>query len=152
MWRETGIRPSSQAPSRHRGAKHSPKRAQLAQAVVANQDERTATGLATKADGAVERNFEGFDPHIRGSIVRSPETLLGQAAEKEERDVQSFRLNQSAAQIVGAPKNGGTVVDLCCGTSIGNSSEKQPIGVEKTTVHDTVYPSLHSIEHTMNAR
>ena len=124
MRREIGLRPFSQAPSRHRGAKHSPKRGQLAQAVVANQDERTTAGLATKADGAVERNYEGFDPHIRGSLARGPETLVGQAAEKEERDMQAFRLNQSAAQIVSTPKNSGTAVNFCCGTRIGNGSEK----------------------------
>ena len=81
------VRSSSQALSRQRGAKYSPKRAEFAESVISKQDEWTTAGLPSKADGAVEQNLKRLHPHFGSSLARHPQTVLGQATKEEERDV-----------------------------------------------------------------
>ncbi|MGB6395566.1 MAG: hypothetical protein WBF73_07755 [Bradyrhizobium sp.] len=77
------FRHAPQATSGNRCAKSPPKRLQPDQPIFSRQDERATGGIASKADGAVERNLEWRDPNCLGSVTRHSNDVIRQPTKKE---------------------------------------------------------------------
>ena len=96
----------------------------FAQSVATDQDERPISGLAVKAGGAIEHDCERLHPYFRGGLACRPKAPLGQAAEKEQRDVQAFRFDGSAVKSVGAFEHARQPINPGRRARIGNDCEK----------------------------
>jgi len=83
------------------------KRHQPLQSIISDQHKRATATLAAKARGAVKQNLEWLHPHVRRSHACRPHVLLGQTAEKEQRNVEALRFDQFAAELVGPFENAG---------------------------------------------
>src|SRR5258708_1984620 len=72
-----------------RDTEHSSKGPQTIHSVVPDQDEWTAAGPASKADGTIEPYFERRHPDFGSSLTCYLNDLLRQFTKKEQRDVQT---------------------------------------------------------------
>ena len=94
------------------------------QSILADQDKRTVARPAPKARGAVERNLEGLGSQFRGSLARGENMALGQAAEKEQRNVQALRRDELAVEFMGAFEHACQPVNSLGCARVGNGCEK----------------------------
>ena len=73
--------------------------------MISDQHKRATVTLAAKARGTVEQNLERRYPHVGSGRACCPNVLLGQTAEKEQRNVKPLRFDQLAAELVSALEN-----------------------------------------------
>jgi hypothetical protein len=137
MRREVRIRPSPQSLLPQRVAKYLPKRYQLARSFPANQNEWTTPGLASKADGAIERDFERPHPHAGNRIACHPNGIIRQSTEEDERDVETIRRNGFTGELVGTSQRSGQSIDARRHSSVWNGRQKpSPVDI-CVSLHDS---------------
>ena len=124
MWREIRVGQPPQPSSRQRSTEHLPKRLQLAQSVLPDQDERAIARPSPKACGAIERNRERLGSHIHCRFPRSAKLALGQPAESEQRNMQPAGRDELAVETMRALEHGSQLMNSLCRPCVGNGREE----------------------------
>jgi hypothetical protein len=139
------VRQIAKALAGHRDAKRSSERPQPLQSLIPDEDERAIAGPASKADRAIEQDFERWRAYIRGGLTCHPGDLVWPSAEKEQRDVKAIRFDDFGIEFVGALEHACQPVDPQRRSASGTAARNSRPALALWSMEGYPIP-----EHTMN--